>query len=480
MRRHVQGVHLPVFFREGRTSSRNLRAFLAFISLRLQLGGIKDLLRHVRQHGFHPRLNLRFSAEDLDMGKDLSRLLGEAFRPEELTTNPPSCAAALLHWRVLACLISHQPKWLQVQLKCYNPPTGQGMPPAASPRYGRTPTLVKRMHASEPHSRPRTGPPSSQEVIQFSKHSRAGQRTPTATATLSSVAVSSSFRTPRSEEWINGFDSHFHLDRLLSETKTSTLDEAIAGLPQAEPFRLKYGVAVFCDPLTWPLQSSSRLNYRADQRLYFAYGVHPKSLQQLKHEEEDLESLDALLGTMRAVALGEVGIDYTRQNTNSPQEQARLLRRFLPLADRRRLPVVIHCRDNQYCEQSARDCLQILKDCLRPTHVIHRHCFNGSLREFREWQAAFSNCYFGFTGLITDLGRRHPDTPAVLKEVSRTRVLLETDSPYLVPKGRSPSSKTNTPALLRDVAVAMGHYRNVPTSSILEMTCNNARRCYHI
>ena len=93
--------------------------------------------------------------------------------------------------------------------------------------------------------------------------------------------------------------------------------------------------------------------------------------------------------------------------------------------------MVIHCRDQDHKSQDAsKDCLRILKKELQRDYTIHRHCFNGSLAEYKEWREAFHNCYFGITGIAT-LAGCHPQLALVINTIPEDRLLLETDSPYL-------------------------------------------------
>ena len=155
------------------------------------------------------------------------------------------------------------------------------------------------------------------------------------------------------------------------------------------------------------------------------------------------------------------------------------LPRLLEIGDRLNKPVVIHCREkNRESHQASDDCLRIMKAKLRRDHMVHRHCFNGSVAEFREWRDNFQNCYFGITGIATLVQKCHPQLALVISQIAEDRLLLETDAPYLVPHGQN--TNTNSPNLLDKVAEYVAEMRNESVEHILQITARNARQCYRL
>ena len=60
---------------------------------------------------------------------------------------------------------------------------------------------------------------------------------------------------------------------------------------------------------------------------------------------------------------------------------------------------------------------------------IHRHCFQGSEKEVREWLNYLPYCMFG----ITAKNLFDPKFRKVIPEIPLKRILLETDSLFLIP-----------------------------------------------
>jgi Tat protein secretion system quality control protein TatD with DNase activity len=86
--------------------------------------------------------------------------------------------------------------------------------------------------------------------------------------------------------------------------------------------------------------------------------------------------------------------------------------------------IVIHCRDVGSRLHASEDCLTILTDELpeatRVTQRLHRHCFDGVLKEMEDWLKAFPNCRFGFTAILLNRDRRHSQLTRVV-EIARIK-----------------------------------------------------------
>ena len=81
----------------------------------------------------------------------------------------------------------------------------------------------------------------------------------------------------------------------------------------------------------------------AYEDVYFAVGVHPHDAKLYDDTAEHYVG-DLLTGSSRAVALGEIGLDY--HYDHSPREvQLKVFARQLRLAKSLSLPVIIHSRE---------------------------------------------------------------------------------------------------------------------------------------
>lgn len=237
-------------------------------------------------------------------------------------------------------------------------------------------------------------------------------------------------------------DSHFHLDKLLQRVRKATLVQVEESVPAQLP--ISHFVAIYCIPVSWPTLQQHQFHAR-DDRIHFTYGIHPRQASRATVAQVSLVA--ELLWRPRLVALGEIGLDYVDASERCHQQQ--LLTQLLPLAVTHALPVVIHCRDRG-SQTAATDCCRELWECLPRDHPIHLHCFSDGLREMELWQNCFPNLFWGVY--------RHPPKAnrncglnEVVRQLAFSKILLETDAPYLLPPGLV-HREANTPWFLGSVA----------------------------
>lgn len=481
VKRHFQHNHLPGFhvlqFRDHIDSTNHAKlvaeAYCEFLHHLAGLLGfnnddhaLHNLLALVRSEGWYPDQPNNFNEDEIKVMKSISQIVGEdSF---DHSVSPPSTIAALTHWRIIAAILNYFPSCVQEAIKAFRP---RCLEPNRSRSEDWSPELlevnldppVDPDHRAQEVARYRSPAPS-QEAIEPELEVTVNQGS-------RSVVVQDHPPLPA------GFDSHFHLDLMKDRCGAHTLQDVLDMAP-CKRFQLKHAVAIYCYPDSYP-SSQERVHLRKDERLYFAYGIHPKeSTRYIKDLEWVLEDLQCLCMTNKVVALGEVGLDYA--SGVDREHQQIVLGKVLPIAVKLGLPVIIHCRDKEGQETASWECLQLLVKHLPRDHTLILHSFNGSLEKHRMWKDCFKNTYFSFSGLITRPRVCEYDLPAVITEVDESYLLLETDSPHLTPRGLGISADYNTPSLLEEVASVVARYRNVPTAHILTKTTNNACRCFRL
>lgn len=263
-------------------------------------------------------------------------------------------------------------------------------------------------------------------------------------------------------------DSHFHLDRLLKASSTSTFQEALDATPGKPPYTLRYAIAVYCDPSNWQKDDCFAAE---DRRVFRSIGFHPSRVNTAAHLPDLQDRMKLLLADARAVALGEVGLDYhPKSSSRTRSRQRSLLSSMLRLAVELKKPVVIHCRGYGSADAEV-DCLRLCTQILPRFHPIHRHCFTGSRDELRAWLAIFPNTVFGFTSLLT------PEIySAISLSLPLSHTVLESDAPHLVPDGAGTSF--SSPFLLSHVADTIASVRGCSVNEILSVTGATAVRFY--
>ncbi|ELT99210.1 hypothetical protein CAPTEDRAFT_86863, partial [Capitella teleta] len=158
--------------------------------------------------------------------------------------------------------------------------------------------------------------------------------------------------------------------------------------------------------------------------VYLSFGFHPSRADSHSGHPPLFEQLRHFLAHERAVAVGEVGLDYRPSCSERTKERQRLIfRGMLRVALELRKPVVVHCRGFGRPE-AEHDCLEIMKDELPQLFPIHRHCFTGSLADLHAWRLLFPNTVFGFTAASSSY-------PQLAAHLPLAHTVLETDAPYM-------------------------------------------------
>ncbi|MDO4293617.1 MAG: TatD family hydrolase [Eubacteriales bacterium] len=252
------------------------------------------------------------------------------------------------------------------------------------------------------------------------------------------------------------FDTHAHYDDRAFDTDR---EELLASLPEKGVGRV-VNIAADLQSVSSSLALAERYPY-----LYAALGVHPSGVSELT--EESYFWLEERLSHPKAVAVGEIGLDYYWEKEEPVQAlQREHFSRQLELAKRLDKPVVIHSRD------AARDTLEVMAAAGGGSLRAVIHCFSytkETAREFLRW-----DYYFGVGGVLTfKNGRKLREAVA---EIPMERILLETDCPYLAPEPYR--GKRNCSLYLAGVADALAQLKGISRREVEEITWRNAQRFY--
>lgn len=191
-------------------------------------------------------------------------------------------------------------------------------------------------------------------------------------------------------------------------------------------------------------------NSHAD--LFCTAGVHPHHASEFAaHSDADLRQLAS---HDKVCAIGETGLDFNRDLSPRPQQEAAFSRQ-LSLAASLGLPVFLHQRD------AHSRFLPLLKEQRDQLVDVVVHCFTGSRKELFDYLDI--DCHIGITGWICD-PRRGRELQQLVANVPLSRLLVETDAPWLLPRNMDVAPAVrgrNEPALLpwvvRQIAACSGH-----------------------
>jgi TatD DNase family protein len=172
----------------------------------------------------------------------------------------------------------------------------------------------------------------------------------------------------------------------------------------------------------------------------------------------------------RLVAIGETGLDYYYDH--SPRElQKEFLRRYLKLARKHALPVVIHCRE------AFSDFFKILDEEFQAggKHLPGvLHCFTGTVDEAKE--VVERGWYLSLSGIVTF--KKSEELRDVAKLVPKHQLLIETDTPYLAPMPYR--GKTNEPAYIVETAKCIAQCRGESVEELAQTTTQNALELFRL
>ncbi len=194
-------------------------------------------------------------------------------------------------------------------------------------------------------------------------------------------------------------------------------------------------------------------------------GLHPCSVK--SNFQEELSIIKAELDSGKYHAVGEIGIDLYWDKTYF-QEQVEAFRMQIGWAREMDLPIAIHARDsfNEICEVLDEEYTAGL------TGVFH--CFTGSIKD-AERALAYDGFYLGIGGVATFKNSGLGD---VLGQIGLSRLVLETDAPYLTP---SPfRGKRNETAYTVLVAEKLAEITNTSLKDVAEKSTANARKLFKL
>lgn len=280
-------------------------------------------------------------------------------------------------------------------------------------------------------------------------------------------------------------DSHIHIDILAEKEALTPTEIAKEASENNVNWMLLPSVSLANQEEIYDIVTNQR-------QVVGAYGTHPMGIESLSSNfeiSEYLEDLERLLKRPKIVAVGEIGLDYSR-NPHQKGLQEELFRQQLRLATKCNKPVLVHSR------MAGDDLIRIIKEEGNATELKGvLHCFNGSFKDACDLLDL--GFYLSFSGMITF--KRSADLRETLKKIPLSSILLETDAPYLTPEVRpddlnhGPCSSTayyrrltpqielncsNSPKFLPIIACVVAKCQQVSLQSVARKTTANFKKLF--
>lgn len=250
-------------------------------------------------------------------------------------------------------------------------------------------------------------------------------------------------------------DTHAHLDEV------KDLDFAI------ERAREQGVIAVIAVGTDY--SSNNRVLEIAEKYKSFVFpalGCHPADLGETSSEINlNIQFIEGNIE--KAVAIGEVGLDYHKRIVGraSKDKQEQVLRDVLQIARHFRKPVSVHSR------YSWRDCLTSVQESQVERAVFH--WYTGPVNILREF---INGGHFASATLATGY---HEEHRRAIKETPLNSLMIETDSPVMYRMGES-SHQAEPADVSKAVLNAVAELKGVEPGVVAEKTTANARDFFGI
>jgi TatD DNase family protein len=204
--------------------------------------------------------------------------------------------------------------------------------------------------------------------------------------------------------------------------------------------------------------------------IFVTVGVHPHYAGDM--QDDDWSRLDKIVSQPEVVAVGEMGLDFYR-NFSPHTTQIKVFERQLAANQVVQKPLYLHERD---AFSAQLDILRSNSQCY--TSGI-AHCFTGDTKALKAYLDL--DFYIGVTGWICD-ERRGNELAEAVKYIPKERLLVETDSPFLLPRTLRPKPKDsiNRPWFVNEVVSKVARCRNETTDAVASYTTRNANALFRL
>lgn len=254
------------------------------------------------------------------------------------------------------------------------------------------------------------------------------------------------------------FDSHAHYNDVAFGTQAER-DELISAVHNS-------GVEYIINAGTNPQTSAEGLELAEKfDFIYAAVGLHPEDISDTSDTEQQFSAIRSLAAHKKAVAIGEIGLDYHFRNDNR-DFQKYWFSRQMGLASELDMPVIVHDRD------AHGDCMEIVRKF--PTVKGVFHSYSGSAETAAELIKL--GWYISFSGVITF--KNASRLAEIVPTIPSDRILTETDCPYLTPHPFR--GNRNDSGFMHLTAEKAAELRSIPTELFAEQTVDNAKRLFGI
>ena len=197
--------------------------------------------------------------------------------------------------------------------------------------------------------------------------------------------------------------------------------------------------------------------------IFYTIGVHPHHAKEIN--DEYLKKLKETVTNNNPHAIGETGLDFFR-NLSTYEEQIYAFEEQIKIAIDENKPLFLHQRD------SHDDFIKILRKYSSNISKAVVHCFTGTQEQLDDYLEL--DCYIGVTGWICD-EKRNVELRKTIKNIPLSKIMVETDCPYLIPKDlpHKPKNNRNEPSNLNHIISEVASLMEIDEENLRKQTFEN-------
>ncbi len=244
-------------------------------------------------------------------------------------------------------------------------------------------------------------------------------------------------------------DSHCHLDH---EPLFRNINEVINNAKKSGVKKLL--------TISTTLESYERILkiLSIDPMIYGTIGIHPHETNKNKIDKnffiKNIKLHDKIIG------VGETGLDFYYNNSDK-ESQINSFIKHIEISIETKVPVIVHSRNAE------KKTFEILNSYKNQEPKILMHCFTGSSDLFKKLDTL--NSYFSASGIITF--KNSNELQDVFKKIPLSKLLIETDSPYLAPVPMR--GKKNEPSFLKYTFLKLCELKNTSENDLKNIITEN-------
>ncbi|MBL4795369.1 MAG: TatD family hydrolase [Pseudomonadales bacterium] len=215
---------------------------------------------------------------------------------------------------------------------------------------------------------------------------------------------------------------------------------------------------------------------RHPQLLYSTAGIHPHDASSFSKSSYD--NLLSILDHSQVKAVGETGLDFNR-DLSPRDKQIEVLGKHIELANAINKPLFLHERD---AHKKMAEILSHHRDEFGDAVI---HCFTGDKDALFKYLDL--DLHIGITGWICD-ERRGLDLANIVHNIPLNRLMIETDSPYLIPRDlkqnpelpKPRKGRRNEPCYLAHIAASIALNYGKDVQEIANATTETSRLFFRL